>query len=277
MKYTYTFLLLFFATTFFAQETFQPRKAFPIQNAKPKKGIYRTAYDFIENTPDTLLDFKYEHFRLFKSKNFIKSKLKITASDIKPWGFCDSLNYFIRGDKGFYYPLQLIDSQYVTFGKTNEINSDWLLPSDMIYSKDELPFRLNLQNRMMEYYKTDKEIGKDTINSLSIFNSTFSLDKNLTIFINETQLTNLPQGAYAIIEMKKIPQNAKICVQLEGEPKVCENLTLIEGKRSYYLAKIKKNNTVTLEVQTDKTDIKNLKAGAANGTYEPKCVCFYKE
>lgn len=86
---------------------------------------------------------------------------------------------------------------------------------------------------------------------------------------------NLPQSAYAIIEMKKTPQNTKICVQLEGEPKVCENLTLIEGKRSYYLAKIKKNNAVTLAAQTDKIDIKNLKASIANGTYEPKCVCFY--
>jgi hypothetical protein len=247
---------------------------YPIEKANTfKKGIFYTYYDFLANTPDTILDINKDLiFTRIKSKNVLSADWNTKKMANLPWGFSNGESIFTLIDKT-YYPLQHIDNQWIIYQKPTLISFFWNTPDSLLDTKEELPFHLTLDNGTFEHHA--KPLPKQIFTAIHIFNSTFSIAQSLDVFINEKKITTLPQSAYAIIEVEKIPENFQICVQLGDKQKVCQSMTLSEGEPHYFLAKIKKDKSITLDYQADKKSIKALKSNIEKGFYERICRCFY--
>ncbi len=232
----------------------------------PKKGFYRTYFDFRDALPDTTVDFKIGHDYNAKHKELSKAYVKFPKDfkEDKIWGFCEGDSFYMNSGRS-YLPLVREGDWFVTFARTSEYSQDVtaaaifggvffgiigasLFGGIAAVSSDPNQtekFRLDLFNgKLVPFDARDYTVMSSRI--VLFLSKVSNPAAKLAVFTDGQQQCEMTPGSYQTIELSCHFESLNIRLVSSTGGETTEEIPVELFKTYVYLLKIGKNHKVDI-------------------------------
>jgi hypothetical protein len=231
---------------------------------KPRKGLYRTFFDFRDNLPDTSFDFKILHDYNKNHPKLSRAYLKFSEGS-KPgkfWGFCEGDSVYFNGGRSFSL-LTHEGDQYTTYNRSSDYSRDVasaaiiggifggflgasLFGGIAAVSSDPdlmVKFRLDLfDGKLLPCDARDYTMVSSTI--IFFLSKVSDPGATLSVFVDGQLRCEMKPGNYFTLDISCHYSIANIKLVSSTGGEVTEQLEANLLKTEVYLLKVKKDHTI---------------------------------
>lgn len=234
------------------------KRHYPIETASEyPKGIYYSLSDFLNNTPDTSVEFTVEYKPKKKEEDLeaIPHWTDPVLNHTALWGFSDGKQIFVFLD-GYFHLIQKEANNFIVYApdlkKGGAVMTGAILGglvgallADALENPKEIKYKIDFSTGGVAPLK---EPNYKRIEARSaIYFTSFAKDgSELTVFVNGEEKCTLSPGQYYIVRTKPTQTTVEICVAANGE-KVCRQIEPEIMKTEAYLCRLEKKGTPAIE------------------------------
>lgn len=253
-------------------------KKYKINPDSLKSGIFKTFYDFRDNTPEKNDNIKFSYWFEDKNKQIISASfLNKTIKTPNFWGMCDGIHSYINGCDSTFRQLHLIDDKLVFFdysipeydgsgayygggiiggivasGVSAAIDKFSANNKKHQVEKNNFEYDINTQLVKVSDLKIEPILEKNPVFLLNI-NQSNPISIKLTINdLDQFYLSKAECAAYKT----ELKNDLKVCAQTSNNDKKCITVSNQLNEPLVIVTKTQKGSVETLEVVKNKIDIK---------------------
>ena len=230
-----------------------------------KKGIFKTYFDFINNTPDTTKDFSIKYRKSSDKEaskavpiwNYDNSKI------VRIWGFSDGKKIF-KNINNVYYALVKKNENFILyayppdaypldFGSTAYLGAMMggligalLFTAIEAATTKKIKYKIDYSTGMLSLF--NKPIYKTIEARIYFCSSDYNTKgEELRLYIDDQLLCTLKRGTYYIMRTYPPVKSNKVCIKSEYE-EICQEITPKLFNTEMYLIRSKKKSKLKLNL-----------------------------
>ena len=233
----------------------------------PRRGLFRTWFDFRDNLPDTTTGFKAIHYYNQDNPRLSKAFLKFPkgTDPVEVWGFCEGDSVYVYGGRSF----SLLDREgdlFITWSRSSEYTRDvvsaaifgWFFAGLAGASLTGGIAALSSDPEQAEKLKLDLFNGKllpfnaadyTMISSRVVFflSKVSDPDATLAVFVDGQKQCGLNPGNYFTLDLSCHHTSAAVRLVSSAGGEIMLNIPLQLFKTEVYLLKANRNHSVSAD------------------------------
>jgi hypothetical protein len=271
----------------FGTDPLEDPSYYPIFRDSPKKGIYRSFYDFRENTPDPGVLFQVIPEKNFRDSSLRRVVLRMDNKKLKNqlfWGFSDGTLSYVRVGKKYYalakQKKEFDFSAYIEDFTPDAASANWgaivisgvmfgmigagvataVVTSSPTHHSPHFPVKLKIDFYSgTPFYHTEPDFLKNQGTCIFHFSKTAPRNSSLCLFTDGKFCCMIKPGEYFEKQTARESETLDLKLVPDGQPAFYEKLSAPFYTTQVYLIKIKKDKSISVSKLYDqvKTDILN--------------------